>query len=57
MTAPTAMELLRDMEPRDEAGMILAARVEKVLALQAREWAGYDACLGEVRRILNGEEA
>lgn len=37
---------------------ILAARVEKVLALprQAHPLLGYDACLDDVWRILNGEQ-
>ena len=36
-SAPGARELLRDMEPRDTAGMALAARVEAVLALHERQ--------------------
>jgi hypothetical protein len=53
---PTARELLRDMEPRDEAGMILAARVERVLALPwSEDSVGYNEGLAKVRRILDGE--
>jgi hypothetical protein len=35
---------------------MLASRVEAVLALQPREWAGYDVCLAEVKAILDGKE-
>jgi hypothetical protein len=57
---PSARELLRvgyegeDVTPRL---LILAARVDAVLALQPREWAGYDACLAEVRALLNGGQS
>jgi hypothetical protein len=63
MSAPTARELL-DAIDRGESvtsgvgpDQHLAARVEAVLALQPREWAGYDACLAEVRALLNGGQS
>lgn len=62
---PTAKELLNEVgADNPEAGMILASRVEKVLALKQpdsdtltfRELSGWDACMTAVLRILNGEE-
>jgi hypothetical protein len=65
---PTAGEVLERMKApvdimfRESTGQLLAARVEAVLALPTAEedpnvqWAlGWDACLDEVLRLLNGE--
>ena len=63
-TPPTARELLEHLRaghhPQGQVGAVaygLAARVEAVLALAEKRHAheAYDACLAEVRRILNGE--
>ena len=58
----TAKELLDEIEaglmfhPGRQATSALASRVEKVLALERTSDWGYDNCLAEVLRILNGEE-
>ena len=65
MPAETARELIDKMGPKgyislaheQMAGGELARRVERILALEPREWAGYDACLVEVKALLNGEPA
>lgn len=71
MSEPTARELLGQFryynektgepfgrELTHEANAALASRVEKVLALKQDKHGllGYDACLREVFRILNGEQ-
>jgi hypothetical protein len=55
MTARGLLDELYAATDRADSARIFAGRVESVLALQPREWAGYDACLAEVRAILDGK--
>ena len=52
---PTARELLQQIDS-NAAKYVLASRVDSVLAIEPRRWAGWDCCLAEVLRLLNGEE-
>jgi hypothetical protein len=56
MSEPTARELIDSLSEEWPLPFTLASRVEAVLALEPRRWAGWDCCLAEVLRLLNGEE-